>query len=142
MDANVVERHYGKGKIYEFTNEDGVVDKIEFKPLGAEYLADLFAVIKAIKKSTTSEDVINTLDDVTLPRLQRLIGATVKNAMPDIPDDKRSQFIMQNFPEMMTVVFELNNFGAAKNVEVKKRLERLKSEAQRVPVAEGNSQGN
>jgi len=138
MDANVVDRHLGKGKVYEFTSTEGVVDKIEFKPLGAEYLADLFAIVKAIRKSTTGDDVLAALDDATIPRIQKIIAATVKEAMPDISDVKRSQFAMQNFTELMTIVFELNDFGASKNVEVRKRLERLKAnETQRVPTAEG-----
>jgi len=138
MDANVVDRHLGKGKVYEFTSPEGVVDKIEFKPLGTEYLADLFAVVKAIRKSTTADDIIDSMDDAVLQRLNKLINATVKDAMPDISDAKRSQFAMQNFPEMMTAVFELNDFGSSRNVEVKKKLERLKAnETQRVPTAEG-----
>jgi len=138
MDANVVDRHLGKGKVYEFTSTEGVVDKIEFKPLGAEYLADLFAIVKAIRKSTTGDDVLAALDDATIPRIQKIIAATVKEAMPDISDVKRSQFAMQNFTELMTIVFELNDFGASKNVEVRKKLERLKAnETQRVPTAEG-----
>lgn len=126
MDVNAIERHMGKPKIYEFKDENGVVDKFEFRPLGFEYLADFMAMMKNISKNKPGDSGLENFNDETSERIRKLIMGMLKKSMPEVSEDKLSVFAMSNFSRLFEILMELNDFGASKDVELRKRIEHIK----------------
>ena len=138
METNRIDRHLGKAKAVTFKNEDGVEDVFEFKPLGAEYLADFLLLAKKMQKGG-----MEGMDDDSAQRLKKLLIAMSKTSFPDVAEDKISVFVMQNFAKLTEILFEINDFGAGRDSELKKRIEQIRKlkqdESNTVPSAERNT---
>lgn len=119
------ERHLGKPM--QVTIADEV---FEFRPLSAEDLPDLLRVLQVFtsKVKPGQEDRwMEAMDEETTARLVGLVKKMVKKSYPELTDSVVDEFVSANFITLTTVLFQLNDLGAAKvDTKVLERIEKMK----------------
>lgn len=159
MEKNDIEkfrRHMGAGKSINLKNSEGHEDSFYFKPLGAKFLPDFMELalimeytpdqkkqIKEAKSNKLPQEEIDSLfDDFDSQANQRLmkkenftkvinlIDEMIKISYPDLDDDLRSEFILNNFAELQGVLMDLHSDMGSKEVDekVQKKIEQIKAQ--------------
>ena len=157
-DIEKFRKHMGLGKTMKIKNQDGTEDEFYFKPLGCQFLPDFMllatlldysgsqkAELREMKnkvkvgKSTKEEldrkydlfDDLNSqkmLEGNNATLIVSLVEEMVTNSYPELDDETKKAFILNNFSSLQTVLFELNE-GAKSEVDDKvlKKIEQVKA---------------
>jgi len=137
-DIEKFKRQMGKGVEIQLVNEDETTDNFYFKPLNTEFLPDIMEMQQLIALDETDQIKLeeakrkfkirkitqNQFNDIEKemevkssvksqnPEVAKiginLIGKMVIHSYPDLPEDIRNQFIMNNFSKLQEVLMELN----------------------------------
>lgn len=108
-----VERQLGTYKPLELTNEEGVTDSFNIKPLS---MKDMVKLMQAVQKSgpiqnkegLSEEELLEKFDPTMFEDFNDIIMITLKKSLPDVSEDRLELFASQHFMELMTKILDIN----------------------------------
>lgn len=140
MEAlEIMKRHLGKPRAMKLKNPDGTEDELEIKPLPMDAFPEFWTVLEkmsSIDISGSKEDsrkLFKSMDKEGVQALSDLLVKMLENSYPmeEGADEKEyksiiKNFIVNNYFELMGVLFETNMPAPTNDTRIKKRLREIK----------------
>ena len=127
---DLIERHIGKGGVFEITNEDGTIDKIEFPLLRMDDFSDfmqLFTKFAEVGKQDSDVTFLKLLDVDTTNVINRLLLKTMKLSCPELDDESLGSFIKTYYFDLLGKLIEVNTPRSQEvDTRIKDKLTHLK----------------
>lgn len=156
MDREQIEkfrRHMGGSRKYIIKSSNGVEDEFEFHPLSVQYLPDFMLLssvtgltesekqhLKTLEREGDKEKIesykseceeranMRMLEKENMTLIITLIDKMVKKSYPDLSDDDRSAFILNNVMPLIGILTDLHSDLGSQEIDprIAKRIEQIK----------------
>ena len=101
-------------KVFEYTDNDGITQKLLLKPLKGDDLSNLFKVMSELQKISNADNTLDSGKVLTLMSsetgglLHNMCVKTLHNSYPETSLDEVEMFVTCHLMSLFPVIIEIN----------------------------------